>query len=244
MGFFQGSFYSEALKRNTHLSVYKPIGFRAESKVIVFLHGIADNDHSWITLTSACRLAEQTNTALVFADCNRSFYINTYYGARYHDYINQELPKAIHFFFNLPNEKERLYIAGNSMGGYGALRAYLQPNSCYGAVIAFSPVTNLRQCYDQLLPPDLSLPNEPEGLFGPCLIDAPENDLFDLLKQKAEEDLNITIYCGAEDFLKVGIDAFHRHMEDNNVKHKYVVDAGEHNWSYWDRAVVHLFNQF
>lgn len=237
MGFFQGSFYSTILKKSTHLAVFKPRDFNEASKVVFLLHGICDNDQAWATNTNVIRYAELSNTALVMPDCNRSFNINTMYGAPYSDYIHDELPKAASHFFGLTHDKNRLCIAGNSMGGYGALKEILRDNSTYGLAYVFSPVTHIVKGYKKL-PSDLAIENELEGIIGPAL--NPCYDLEQLIKKHKGTKLNLTIRCGKCDFLSDDVDEFHKLLNANCVEHHYYKDIGGHNWEYWGEAAKEM----
>lgn len=240
MALFQGSFYSNVLKRSTHLAVYKPYHFSLHSKIAVLLHGIADNEQSWLLQTNVCRYAEQTNTALVIPDCNRSFYINTAYGAQFFDYLNDELPQAAQSFFGLPADKDRWCVAGSSMGGYGVLKSLLHPNSSFKSGYAFSPVIDIVECY-RVLPRDMAISGELEGLLGADLKVSPQDDVAHLLAAHSGEKLNLTIRCGEADFLLDKVKAFHHLLDTYEVDHHFHLDSGGHDWAYWDEAVRQMF---
>ena len=59
-----------------------------------------------------------------FAD--RSFYTNMKYGGKYYTYIAKELPSILMQMLHISPKREDHYIAGLSMGGYGALKIGLR----------------------------------------------------------------------------------------------------------------------
>ena len=66
---------------------------------------------------------------------------NAEYGENYYDFIQKELPEFITSNFPISSRREDTYIAGASMGGYGALAHALGHPESYCAVGAFSPAT-------------------------------------------------------------------------------------------------------
>ena len=58
-----------------------------------------------------------------------AWYTNTNYGHRYYDAIVKELPEVLQRFFpNMSRKREKTFIAGLSMGGYGAYKIALKTN--------------------------------------------------------------------------------------------------------------------
>lgn len=56
------------------------------------------------------------------AAVNRSFYTDMDAGYKYWTFISEELPALARSFFPLSEEREDTFIAGLSMGGYGAFK--------------------------------------------------------------------------------------------------------------------------
>jgi S-formylglutathione hydrolase len=61
-----------------------------------------------------------------------------------HSYVVQELPDLLESF--LPIDPEHRGISGHSMGGYGALVAFLRHPKRYRSVSAFAPIANPSAC--------------------------------------------------------------------------------------------------
>lgn len=59
-------------------------------------------------------------------EVQRGFYTDMVYGPAYFTYITEELPRLCASLFRVTEDPARTYIAGLSMGGYGALKAALR----------------------------------------------------------------------------------------------------------------------
>lgn len=68
------------------------------------------------------RLVRNTNLAVVMPSTDLAWYTNTTYGARYYDAIVDGARILPSFPTNLSTKREKNFIAGLSMGGYGALK--------------------------------------------------------------------------------------------------------------------------
>lgn len=54
------------------------------------------------------------------------WYTNTKYGVKYYDAIAKELPQVMQRFFpSMTKKREKTFIAGLSMGGYGSFKLAL-----------------------------------------------------------------------------------------------------------------------
>ena len=66
--------------------------------------------------------------AVVMPQVQRSFYADEAHGARYLTFLSEELPEVVQSFFRVSRRREDTFVAGLSMGGYGALKwALRQP---------------------------------------------------------------------------------------------------------------------
>ena len=97
--------------------------------VLYLLHGMSGNQDTWLNRSGIDRLIRNTNLAIVMPSTDLAWYTNTTYGARYYDAIVDELPKVLQNFLpNLSTKREKNFIAGLSMGGYGAFKIALASN--------------------------------------------------------------------------------------------------------------------
>src|ERR671939_265941 len=142
-------FFSEALSLSTSMTVLLPqqtttqIGLagRAVSgppPVLYLLHGLSDDDTIWLRRTSIERYVAPLGLAVVMPQVHRSFYTDEAYGGRYWTFVSQELPELVGRFFRVSQRREDTFVAGLSMGGYGALKLALRRPERFAAAASLS----------------------------------------------------------------------------------------------------------
>ena len=73
----------------------------------------------------------------------RSFYADEAHGHRYWTYISEELPRVVGQFFRVSQEPADTFVAGLSMGGYGALKLALTHPERFAAAACLSGALDL-----------------------------------------------------------------------------------------------------
>ena len=73
-------------------------------------------------------------------EVQRSFYTTGKVGIDYFHYVADELPAICGKWFHLDQRRENTFIAGESMGGYGAVKIALNRPGRYEAVASLSGV--------------------------------------------------------------------------------------------------------
>lgn len=244
MAFLTCEIYSQNLRMNTTLSAILPQdNFRKADPpaVLYLLHGSPHNALSWQRFTSLERYAEQYNLALFMPEANHSFYVDMKYGQGYHSYITEELPALCESMFRISADRNRRYVAGMSMGGYGALKAALSRPDFYRGCFAMSAVTDIRLKIRQT--PD----TQPKALefcaiFGPDKTPEEKDDLFYLssrcrAEKKPDELPFINLSCGLQDGLYPHTRALYEHLSSLSWKVKKEEWDGIHDWSFWDQSI-------
>ena len=190
--------------------------------------------------TSIERYASKHGIAVVMPDGGRCWYSDTAYGMKYLTFITEELPKVFRSFFKGASERrEDNFIAGLSMGGYGALKAALTFPEKYFAVVSLSgalDITRRGRAYDL---------SEWQSIFGFEIEDAielenSEHDLFALLEKclkDAKEIPSPYIWCGTEDTLLPVNEKFSEKLSENNISHYFAKSEGDHSWKWWDMHI-------
>ncbi len=227
------------LRKETQLRILVPNGVAKEPmKVLYLLHGLSDDSSCWTRFTGLELFVREEEVVIVMPDGGRSFYNDTPYDENYFQYLTKELPKWIQFMFPVSSNREDTFIAGMSMGGYGALKAALTYPEQYGGVAAISSVCDVRRHYD-----DASLPVK--AAFG----DTPDwaaLDLFELAKnaESAENKPKIYHWCGTSDFLYQDNKKFQAYMEHLNFDYSFFESDGDHMWKYWNEQVANVLSFF
>ena len=248
MAFLEIHFFSDVLNVASTVNVILPetrqgIGVTASEggdlpKVLYLLHGYSDDHTIWMRRTSVERYAASHNLAVIMPAVNHSSYINEVYGERYWDYVSDELPRIMQRFLRLSDRPGDTYVAGLSMGGYGAMRLALTYPERFAAAASFSGAvdamselnnaTETRRARWQSVLGDLS--KAPGS----------EVDLFHLMKVNASAPKKPALYvsCGTADFLWHQHQAFVPALEKYGwpVTHYEEPDVG-HEWAFWDRQI-------
>jgi putative tributyrin esterase len=118
---------------------------RRETKypVLYLLHGYGNNHATWNGYTRIELFAEERNIAVVMFGTENKFYLNHGGDDNYYDFIETELPDFIGAMFPVSGKPEDTYIAGLSMGGFGALVHGLSNPEKYAAIGAFSSAVSM-----------------------------------------------------------------------------------------------------
>ncbi len=91
----------------------------------------------------------------------RSFYADEVHGHRYWTFLSEELPSLVDQFFRVSTRREDTFVAGLSMGGYGAFRWALRQPERFAAAASLSGVLDLAdESYRERRLPDI------ERVFG------------------------------------------------------------------------------
>ena len=150
------------------------------------------------------------------------FYRNVSGGDKYFEFIEKELPEFITNYFPISDAPEHTYIAGLSMGGYGALLHGLTHPQRFAAIGSFSgavmPATN------------------PDGTPA-----APELDITKLAQKTLDAGTAfppLYIACGEKDFLYEANKAFTDMLTARQTDVTWVTLPGYgHEWRFWDIQV-------
>ena len=244
MAYFNGTVYSETLGMMTDIAVIIPDNGMARLEngdypVVYLLHGLSDNHSAWSRRTKVDLYAEQTGFAIVMPEVQRGFYQNMAYGLPYFTYISEELPKICHAMFRVTDDSAHTFIAGLSMGGYGAMRCALTYPERYKKAACFSAVTDAKLFFGDN--PCGMGQAECYSLVGERVED--DEDLFFLSAQKKAFP-PILQCCGFDDFLVEDNRRFHEHLTACGVDHRYEEWAGAHEWRFWDTAIEKALNFF
>ena len=186
MAFFKGSIRSQTLGMDTGLTVVLPFDRaavpEAECPAIYLLHGHGENADVWTRMTSAERYANAYGVALVMPEVQRSFYTDMAMGLSYFTYVTEELPAACQRLFTSAAAGEP-FVAGLSMGGYGALKLGLRRPDLFAGCAGFSGCLDIKlrySCAGRSRPA-----GEAKAIFGEDLVIKPEDNLFYLVEKTA-----------------------------------------------------------
>ena len=144
MALLHVNFYSRTLERETQMDVILPeaakklIGMEGvatrQCKTLYLLHGMSDDQTIWQRRTSIERYAAAYGLAVVMPTTDLGWYTDMYRGDKYFAFITRELPAVCRDLFPMMSpRREDTYVAGLSMGGYGALKCALRARAMCSA---------------------------------------------------------------------------------------------------------------
>lgn len=240
MAFIQCDFYSSVLGLSTSVNAIVPLGEEVARpcRTLYLLHGLSDDHTIWARRTSIERYVERRGVAVIMPAVGRSFYVDMVHGMPYGTFMEEELPAACRSLFPLSPLREDTFVAGLSMGGYGAFRLALRRPDLFCAAGSFSGAVDIAQLREE---PDEQRRAEFGRIFGDLGgIAGSDFDLFHLasgLPRERRRDLRLYQCCGTEDFLYQGNLRFRDHARGLGFDLTYEEGPGDHEWGYWDRKV-------
>ena len=241
-------FYSKALKKATCVNVILPevnknapgIGNPGQPyKTLYLLHGLSCDYTYWLRRTSIERYATAYGIAVVMPDAGRSWYTDTANGEKYLTFIAEELPQVCRsYFMGMSDKREDNYVAGLSMGGYGAIKIALTYPDTFCGCISLSGALDITR---KNRPRDLT---EWRAIFSYDLpsfeaLTGTRHDIYALAEKNHAEGIpfpKLFIWCGTED--SPGILNNNRQMHELlkklGIEHCYIESEGDHSWKWWD----------
>jgi S-formylglutathione hydrolase FrmB len=134
------SLYSESLGKKSSVNVLLPNNSDSGKriKVLWLLHGMSDDHNGWLRCSNIEVLAEKYGIGVVMPNADLSFYVNMVYGGDYFTWISGELPQKLTGLLPLSDKPEDNYIAGISMGGYGAFYIAMNAPAKYNTAVSLS----------------------------------------------------------------------------------------------------------
>lgn len=235
MGHLVLNFPSKSLRQTTQVQVIlpeesndvTPLYDKDDIILVYLLHGLTGNASEWTRFSKIEYYAKKYNAIVVMPEVHRSFYLNQSSGD-YEQYISTELPFYLNTWFKLPS-KNKTFLSGESMGGYGTLRIGLENPDNYEGIAAISPVISLRKVLATV--PDLFGVNE----WNEIMLETIQEPL-DLVQNGAFHK-NLFLLCGIEDEFYEDIKEFEETCKRTGLNVSSYYEVGEHSWLYWDHAI-------
>ena len=261
MALLQCNFVSSSLMRTVPFHAILPVDkvfadqeHAVENKpfpTLYLLHGIFGNDLDWVTGTRIRRYAEEKNLAVVMPSGDNGFYVDHPGGDRYGEFIGKELVDVTRRMFPLSKKREETFLAGLSMGGYGALRNGLNYPETFGYAAGLSSafILDLAAASGQ----DSDSERIPahgrsyyESVFGDLTklkgSDRDPEALVKNLKKSQKRVPKLYLACGTDDPLLDANRAFHNFLKEQGVEHTYEEGPGAHEWDFWDRMIKRVID--
>lgn len=247
-------FFSDTLGFHTSLYMLLPKRPLQEMKskrapkyrTLYLLHGHSDDHTAWQRFTSIERYAENLDLAVVMPAVHLSFYNDMAHGGEYWQFISEEVPTLVRELFSLSSARKDNFVAGLSMGGYGAFKMALTHPERFAAAASLSGALDIQAMVD---------PNDPRSnkawreemrmVFGDInKVPGSKHDLFTLAKRVAKGSVRPRLYqcCGTEDQLYKENLRFRDMVNKLPLDLTYEEGPGKHDWEYWDRMIQRVLD--
>ena len=239
--------FSQALNMCATVNVILPMPRRvglafSPLPVLYLLHGMGDDFSCWLRKTGVERYALEAGLAVVMPDGGLSCYENMVHGPRYRDYIARELPEFMLRTFPLSRNRAETYIAGCSMGGFGALKIGLdQPER-------FSVIGCLSAAHAEYQMPTPRNREILHRVYGQDGIVACNRRTEEAAKRVNGGKIPVKLWhaCGDADILKpsaLDSRAFFEALPSGALAYQFEMLEGSHDWNLWDRMIQRFIAQ-
>ncbi len=253
MALIQVRFYSEVLGMSRSMDLILPqktngigqissmIENNRDIPVLFLLHGGSDNHTTWQRRTSIERYALSKGLAIVMPSTDMGCYTDMKYGYDFLKFYGIELPAILNKFFpNITKKREKTFVAGQSMGGYGALKLGALYSERFSYVGCLSSLIDPKCFFQEYQTQEFAV-----NIFGSAEeIGGSINDTYyimDKLISSGKDKPKYFMICGTEDFLYQENVKF-RDKYMSLLDMKYYEETGEHEWGFWDRNIQKILD--
>lgn len=251
MSHFQCSFQSKVLLVPANVTVVLPFpafdpafsdasldeiyGDGKKFKTLYLLHG-AFADAGVLSMFGRLEeYAQRHGLAVVMPSVGNSFYADLQHGPDYFTYVTEELPRFVQSVFPLSPKREDNFVAGFSMGGYGAFKVALNKPKQFAAGISISGVLDLVTVMKNPIHPVFNVDDYYGGFDK---LKRSGSDLFAQLlklKQSGATIPDLYMACGLEDNLYDMNVKFRDLAHENSIPLTFEDGPGAHTSDFLDQ---------
>jgi putative tributyrin esterase len=226
--------YSPALEGRADVSVFVPRESEAGTPppVVFLLHGVYGSHWAWFFKGAAHRTAAELISAgrirpmLLVSPSDGlqgdgSGYL-PHPGFDAEAWITRDLMEGLRKAFPEVREDSSVFIAGLSMGGYGALRLGAKYPELFRGISAHSAITEIDE-----------MEMFTYETFSPKGIAAQELDIMGWMERHRKMLPPLRFDCGLQDQLLDGNRRLHAALQQRGIAHTYCEADGGHDWLYW-----------
>ena len=247
MALIRVDFFAESLALGTSMTVLLPQTSAAQvgvagaaaagpPPVLYLLHGLTDDDSAWTRYTSIERYAAAKGLAVVMPQVHRSFYADEAYGMKFWTFLSEELPQIVQSFFRVSADRADTFVAGLSMGGYGAFKWALRQPERFAAAASLSGALDVAYIQKNDLRPHMR--ELTSKVFADRDLEKGSDDLLHLVETAEKASLpRLLLRCGTEDHLLAQNRRFVQACEKSGVELDSGFGPGAHEWGYWDAEI-------
>ncbi|WP_239490212.1 alpha/beta hydrolase family protein [Luteitalea sp. TBR-22] len=226
---------SASLRGRGDVTVWAPQVDEPPAGLVILLHGVYGSHWSWALQGGAHRTAARLVAAgdippfalAMPSDGLRgdgSGYVRHGDGFDAARWVVDEVPRAAREAIPGLSPEAPRFIAGLSMGGFGALRLGATHPGAWRAVSGHSSITHLSQMA-QFIEEDVASLGAASG----------DVSVLDAMVGAGDRLPAVRFDCGVDDQLIEENRALHRALAERGIPHVYEEFPGAHAWEYWER---------
>jgi S-formylglutathione hydrolase FrmB len=258
---------SKLMASSVRYGVYLPPGYKDSANattrypVVFFLHGLFESAERWFNrgggylFDQAVKEKKLPPVILIVPSAGFSFYSDSLDGKTpYARFFIEEFVPWVDVTFRTKKGREGRLIAGNSMGGFGALKfAFTRPD-LFSAVGVHSPAILPENPEDASARAQRTIGflrdrRVLEQLFGePIDLDKwkAANPLSLAGTAKLDPSIGIYVDCGEDDEYEFdeGCRALKAALDKRRIPHQFAIRDGDHGWGYIRASLPHLIEFF
>jgi putative tributyrin esterase len=248
------NFFSEVLASHCSINVLLPQRknrghqdtYHPPFQILYLLHGYSDDYTAWLRWTPIESYIEGLNLVVVMPSVQNSFYTDMAHGGMFFTFLIEELPALVHELFPISTKRIDTFVAGLSMGGYGAIKMALSRPDLYAAAASLSGTLDIPEMIKAKWDHDNeSWLNNMRNNFGDLeKVQGGPHDLFALAQKFSSLSVKPRLFqcCGREDFLYADNTRFRDFIRPLGFDYTYTETPGNHNWVYWDKMIQEVLN--
>lgn len=240
MALLETRFYARSIDLSLGATILLPEhseAWREPPAVLYLLHGLSGDHTSWCRNSAIERYVRDYNLAVVMPDAHKSFYCDMAHGSDYLKFFTEELPARVKQWFKFTDEPEKIFVAGASMGGYGAFKwALASPRQFSHAASLSGALDIASHIHDEW---DESRLRTFAAVFDSLeAVPGSGNDLMaELDRMENIPHTEFYVSCGTEDYLYQDSVHFRDAARRKGMNLTYEESAGEHDWNFWDSYI-------
>ena len=205
--------------------------------VVILLHGVYGSHWAWAMLGGAHLIAkrlidEKKIQPMILAMPSDGLWGDgsgyaIHSNRNFEKWIVEDVPRAVEAVVPRCKNNVKLFIAGLSMGGYGAIRLGAKYPERFEGISGLSSITRWEEM-------KLFVKEDIANIAPP----KEEQDLITLLHANKNLLPPLRFDCGKADPLIEGNRLLHQQLQDANITHTYEEFDGSHQWEYWEKHLV------
>ncbi len=249
MALIQMEFKSETLKRTVPVNVILPVEkFKGPYPTLYLLHGLTDNCNSWLSYTRIRLWAEDSGLAVVMPSGENSFYMDILVKdgclGDFGEYVGRELVNVTREIFPLSHRRQDTFLAGLSMGGFGACRNALKYWDTFGKAAILSGALHIYEYPVEWVETQGNTIGEVRNFGNPEETRNTDRNPRTLI-QAIQNDSNrqfpaFYIACGLQDHLLEANRSIAKALTKAGADVTYEEGEGIHDWNFWDEYIQHV----